>query len=368
LNVNANIYRNDKPENYGKAGLIIDLNSLTNLGELELNINPSKGIYGGPGSPGTSGDPGGGLGGNPIEIIGDRSISIRYTEGAKLFKGGKGGDYTDWNDEVTITLGYKLITSVGILTPEPKISITNTDGLIGEFFNGNKKVKYNYNIITKIIHNPEIESSVSIFNEYDYEVTDAESERNIFNDDNVYKYIYDETSTTIDIYFVNKPAEGTDMTPFSMANLSATPIVFNNNNPIIYNFSHITSLADWNTYAIDYGFTSTFNAGFEEASSIYYKGVWYHGQDTGFISKEIPAGYNKLRVEYQALWDNNVSIYITQNTIPLATAIEETARDTATVADGLKIFETDIDHTTDKYLTVAERYSTLSNNLKIVFY
>lgn len=139
-------------------------------------------------------------------------------------------------------------------------------------------------------------------------------------------------------------------------------------NLIIYDFSHITSLADWNSYATDYGFNSTFDRGFQEASSIYYAGVWRDNQATGFISKEIPTGYTKLRVEYQVLWNNTVSIYITQEEITGTGDITQIARNTATVAEGLKIFETDIDHTTDKYLTVAERYSTLSTNLKIVFY
>ena len=139
-------------------------------------------------------------------------------------------------------------------------------------------------------------------------------------------------------------------------------------NLIVYDFSHITSLADWNIYATDYGFTSTFDAGFEEASSIYYAGVWYHGTDTGFISKEIPTGYNKLRVEYQALWDNTVSIYITPEEITGKGDITQTVRDTATVAEGLKIFEADIDHTTDKYLTIAEKYSTLKNNFIEIFF
>jgi len=370
LNVNANIYRNDKPENYGKAGLIIDLNSLTELEELELNINPSKGIYGGPGSSGTSGNRGGGLGGNPIEIIGNRAISISYTEGAKLFKGGNGGNYTDWDGKVKITLNYTVRTSAGLIPPKPEISITNTDGLIGEFFNGNKKVKYNYNIITKLTHKI-IQTYDLIKNEKTYTVTDDDTQRDIFNDKNAYKLVYDATSAEIDIYFVNKPAEGTDMTPFDMDNmdiLSATPIDFNLNHPIVYDFSHITSLADWNSYATDYGFNSTFDRGFQEASSIYYAGVWRDNQATGFISKEIPTGYTKLRVEYQALWDNNVSIYITQEEITGTGDITQIARNTATVAEGLKIFETDIDHTTDKYLTVAERYSTLSTNLKIVFY
>ena len=163
------------------------------------------------------------------------------------------------------------------------------------------------------------------------------------------------------------------MTSFDMNTLSATStditqIVFNNNHPIIYDFSHITSLPDWNTYATDYGFNSTFDAGFQEANYLYYTGVWTHDEATGFISKEIPARYNKLRVEYQALWDNTVSIYITPEEITGKGDITQTVRDTATVAEGLKIFEADIDHTTDKYLTIAERYSTLSNNLKIVFY
>lgn len=372
LNVNANIYRNDKLENYGQAGLIIDLNSLTKLTELELNINPSKGIYGGPGSPGTSGNPGGGLGGDPIKIIGNGSISIRYTEGAKLFKGGNGGNYTDWNDEVTIELGYAL--GAPTYQPKPIITIPNTDGLIGEFFNGNKKVKYNYNIIFEDTH--EIKTTLDILNGNDYEVIDTNTGRNIFNNDNVYRYVCDSDRRTIDIHFVNKPAEGTDMTPFVMDILSATPIVFNNNHPIIYDFSHITSLADWNTYATDYGFNSTFDAGFQEANYLYYTGVWTHHPATGFISKEIPAGYNKLRVEYQALWEDStpdiadtVSIYITTNDITTGTNdITEIARDTVTVAEGLKIFEATINHDTDKYLTVAERYSTLSNNLKIVFY
>jgi hypothetical protein len=147
--------------------------------------------------------------------------------------------------------------------------------------------------------------------------------------------------------------------------------VFDNNYPIIYDFSHITSLDEWNSYAPDNGFNSTFDAGFQESSSIYYTGVWTHGEATGFISKEIPTGYNKLRVEYQALWEDStpdiadaVSIYITTG----EGDITETAKDTVTVEEGLKIFETDIDPTTDKYLTIAERYSTLSNNLKIVFY
>jgi hypothetical protein len=146
---------------------------------------------------------------------------------------------------------------------------------------------------------------------------------------------------------------------------------------IIYDFSHITSLADWNTYATDYGFNSTFDAGFQEANYLYYTGVWTHDEATGFISKEIPAGYTKLRVEYQALWDNTVSIYITPDSITNYITLDptldtnditETARDTVTVAEGLKIFEATINPDTDKYLTVAERYSTLSNNLKIVFY
>jgi len=141
---------------------------------------------------------------------------------------------------------------------------------------------------------------------------------------------------------------------------------------IIYNFSHTTSLDDWNNYATNYGFTSTFNAGFEESSSSYYAGVWYHNENnenTGFISKEIPTGYTKLRVEYQALWDKYVSIYITENPITTNTAdIVIIPNDTVTVEEGLKIFETDINPNTDKYLTIAERYSTLSNNLKIVFY
>lgn len=377
LNVNANIYRNDKLENYGQAGLIIDLNSLTKLTELELNINPSKGIYGGPGSPGTSGNPGGGLGGDPIKIIGNGSISIRYTEGAKLFKGGDGGDYTNWNDEVTIELGYGLTSDNNTYYPKPKISIPNTDGLIGEFFNGNKKVKYNYNIIFEETHTITIEFTYSVIERNAYEVADANTARNIFNDDNVYRYHYDSTSKTIDIHFVNKPAEGTDMTPFSMANLSATAIVFNNNHPIIYDFSHITSLPDWSNYAIDYDFNSTFDAGFELANYLYYTGVWTHDEATGFISKEIPTGYTKLRVEYQALWNNTVSIYITPEQItnyitPDPTLetndITETAVDTVAVADGLKIFEATINPDTNRYLTIAERYSTLSNNLKIVFY
>jgi hypothetical protein len=378
LNVNANIYRNDKLENYGQAGLIIDLNSLTKLTELELNINPSKGIYGGPGSPGTSGNPGG----DPIKIIGNGSISIRYTEGAKLFKGGNGGNYTDWNDEVTIELGYGLYSVNNTYYPKPQISIPNTDGLIGEFFNGNKKVKYNYNIIFEETHT--IESTYSVIERNAYEVADANTARNIFNDDNVYRYHYDSTSKTIDIHFVNKPAEGTNMTPFVMDTLSTTPIVFNNNHPIIYDFSHITSLPDWNTYATDYGFNSTFDAGFQEANYLYYTGVWTHDEATGFISKEIPARYNKLRVEYQALWEDStpdiadtVSIYITSDSITNYITLDPTldtnditepARDTATVADGLKIFEATINPETDKYLTIAERYSTLSNNLKIVFY
>lgn len=374
LNVNANIYRNDKPENYGKAGLIINLDSLTNLAELELNINPSKGIYGGPGSPGTSDNLEGGLGGNPIKIIGNRDISISYTEGAKLFKGGNGGNYTDWNDEVEIELMYAFGRTDTNIRPDPKpiIKIPNTDGLIGEFFNGNKKVKYNYNIIFEKTHT--IGTSLDIVYGNIYKVNDADTERNIFNDENVYKIVFDSTSRTIYIHFVNKPAEGTDMTLFVMNTLSETPtditqIVFNNNHSIIYDFSHITSLAEWDSYASDNGFNSTFDAGFQEASSIYYAGVWYHGTDTGFISKEIPTGYNKLRVEYQALWDNTVSIYITENAITTEIGdITKTARDTATVAEGLKIFETDINSTTDKYLTIAERYSTLKNNLKIVFY
>jgi hypothetical protein len=373
LNVNANIYRNDKPENYGQAGLIIDLNSLTKLTELELNINPSKGIYGGPGSPGISGNHGGGLGGDPIKIIGNGSISIRYTEGAKLFKGGNGGNYTDWNDEVTIELKYKL----NIYQPKPNINIPNTDGLIGEFFNGNKKVKYNYNIIFKEQHRIINSLDIEVDNGNDYEVIDTNTGRNIFNNDNVYLCRYNNDKTTIDIHFVNKPAEGTDMTPFVMDTLSTTPIVFNNNHPIIYDFSHITSLPDWNTYATDYGFNSTFDAGFQEASDTYYAGVWTHHPATGFISKEIPAGYTNLRVEYQALWDNTVSIYITPDSITNYITLDptldtnditETARDTVTVAEGLKIFEATINPETDKYLTVAERYSTLSNNLKIVFY
>ena len=146
---------------------------------------------------------------------------------------------------------------------------------------------------------------------------------------------------------------------------------------IIYDFSHITSLADWNTYATDYGFNSTFDAGFQEANYLYYTGVWTHDEATGFISKEIPAGYTKLRVEYQALWDNTVSIYITPDSITNYITLDptldtnditETARDTVTVAEGLKIFEATINPDTDKYLTVAERYSTLSTNLRIVFY
>jgi hypothetical protein len=368
LNVNANIYRNDKPENYGEAGLIIDLNSLTNLAELELNINPSKGIYGGPGLPGTSGDPVGGLGGNPIKIIGDGSISISYTRDAKLFKGGNGGNYSDWDGKVKINLKYTLKTGYGILDQSPKISITNTDGLIGEFFNGNKKVKYNYNIITKETY----EITVTYIAFYDLTHTVTDTEFNIFNDNNVYKLVHDQTKKEIDIYFVNKPAEGTDMTAFNMTNLdpSATSIAFNTNYPIIYDFSHITSLADWNNYATNYGFTSTFDVGFQEASGIYYTGVWYHHTDTGFISKEIPTGYTNLRVEYQALWDNTVSIYITQNSITGTGDIGTTAKDTVTVAEGLKVFETTIntDTDTDKYLTIAERYSTLSNNLKISFF
>lgn len=374
LNVNANIYRNDKPENYGKAGLIINLDSLTNLAELELNINPSKGIYGGPGSPGTSGNPGGGLGGNPIEIIGSRAISISYTEGAKLFKGGNGGNYTDWDGKVKITLNYTVRTSVGLAHPKPEISITNTDGLIGEFFNGNKKVKYNYNIITKLTHKI-IQTYDLINNEKTYAVTDDDTQRDIFNDKNAYKLVYDATSAEIDIHFVNKPAEGTDMTPFNMDTLPATPIDFNLNHPIIYDFSHITNLAEWDNYASDNDFNSTFDKGFEEASSIYYAGVWRDNQATGFISKEIPTGYTKLRVEYQALWEattanieDTVSIYITQEQITGTGNITQIARNTATVAEGLKIFETDINPTTDEYLTIAERYSTLKNNLKIVFY
>lgn len=141
-------------------------------------------------------------------------------------------------------------------------------------------------------------------------------------------------------------------------------------------FHILLSLADWSNYAIDYSFTSTFNAGFQLASDVYYTGVWTHDQATGFISKEIPAGYNKLRVEYQALWEAStadiadaVSIYITTNDITTGTNdITETARDTVTVAEGLKIFEATINPDTDRYLTIAERYSTLSNNLKIVFY
>jgi len=364
LNVNANIYRNDKPENYGQAGLIIDLNSLTNLEELELNINPSKGIYGGPGNPGTSGDTAGGNGGDPIKIIGDRAILISYTEGAKLFKGGNGGNYSDWGGNVKVTLDFKVNNAT---YPKPEIIITNTDGLIGEFFNGNKKVKYNYNIITKLTHNFEL-YYLSVSDTDKYTVTDNTG-INIFNDNNVYKLVYDAGKEKIDIYFVNKPAEGSDMTVFNMEEeLSATPIEFNCNYPIIYDFSHTTSLADWNSYATDYGFNSTFDAGFQEASSIYYTGVWYHHTATGFISKEIPAGYTKLKVEYQALWDNTVSIYITPEEITGKGDITQTVRDTATVAEGLKIFEADINPTTDKYLTIAERYSTLSNNLKIVFY
>ena len=266
----------------------------------------------------------------------------------------------------------KLNNFSSLYYPYPEISITNTDGLIGEFFNGNKKVKYNYNIITKLTHKI-IQTYVLISDELNCIVTDDDTQRDIFNDKNAYKLVYDATSAEIDIHFVNKPAEGTDMTPFDMNTLSATPtditlIVFNNNHPIVYDFSHITSLAEWNIYATYYGFTSTFDAGFQEASSIYYKGVWYHDTATGFVSREIPTGYNKLRVEYQALWDNNVSIYITQEEITGTGDITQTARNTATVAEGLKIFETDIHHTTDKYLTVAERYSTLSTNLKIVFY
>ena len=376
LNVNANIYRNDKPENYGQAGLIIDLDSLTNLEELELNINPSKGIYGGPGSPGISGNPGGGLGGNPIEIIGYGSISISYTTGAKLFKGGDGGNYSNWEGKVKITLNYSLKTDLSIITPKPEISITNTNGLIGEFFNGNKKVKYNYNIITKLTHKIQ-ETYDLIF--YTSSSTVTDNEFNIFNDNNAYRLVYDATRKEIDIYFVNKPAEGSDMTAFNMIDLdsSVTSNAFNNNYPIIYDFSHTTSLADWNNYATNYGFTSTFDAGFQEANYLYYTGVWTHDEATGFISKEIPAGYTKLRVEYQALWDNTVSIYITPDSITNYITLDptldtnditETARNTVTVAEGLKVFETDIDPTTDKYLTVAERYSTLSNNLKIVFY
>lgn len=224
LNVNANIYRNDKPENYGKAGLIINLDSLTNLADLELNINPSKGIYGGPGSSGTSGNPGGGLGGNPIEIIGSRAISISYTEGAKLFKGGNGGNYTDWDGKVKITLNYTVRTSAGLIPPKPEISITNTDGLIGEFFNGNKKVKYNYNIITKLTHKI-IQTYDLIKNEKTYTVTDDDTQRDIFNDKNAYKLVYDATSAEIDIHFVNKPAEGTDMTPFNMDTLPVTQLI-----------------------------------------------------------------------------------------------------------------------------------------------
>jgi len=589
LNVNANIYRNDKPENYGEAGLIIDLNSLTNLKELELNINPSKGIYGGPGSPGTSGDPGGGLGGNPIKIIGNRAILLSYTAGAKLFKGGKGGDYTDWGENVKINLEYKLYikTTNRNKTFTRDISISNINGLIGEFFNGNKKVKYNYNII-------DIETIDLQYNSGDYTwmegpnstVTDDAIGRTIFNDNNVYKLV--KKNREIDIYFVNKPAEGLDMTAFDFdMDPSVTSIAFNNNYPIIYDFSHITSLADWNNYATNYGFTSTFDVGFREASGIYYTGVWYHDTtnmvawykfdgdltnsivgssigtlesesvednvqyintvdnfkygksalvnnsvldipnfhfnnlassftisfwfkansitksesilfdctglgttelsgglkvllksdnfiyiyyyndvgksykrsalngnftdsnwrlytftftyisgynwnggtnrtydlqfyengvlnggtdrmeiqivssggfqigaiegyydnfqiynkalsqveityhdtDTGFISKEIPTGYTNLRVEYQALWDNTVSIYITENAITTGTGdIGITAKDTVTVAEGLKVFETTINTDTDKYLTIAERYSTLSNNLKISFF
>ena len=145
---------------------------------------------------------------------------------------------------------------------------------------------------------------------------------------------------------------------------------------IIYDFSHITSLPDWSNYAIDNDFDSRFDAGFELANGDYYKGVWTHQLATGFISKEIPAGYTKLRVEYQALWEaptpdiaDTVSIYITTNDITTGTNdITETAVDTVAVADGLKIFEATINPDTDRYLTIAERYSTLSNNLKIVFY
>ena len=53
-------------------------------------------------------------------------------------------------------------------------------------------------------------------------------------------------------------------------------------------------------------------------------------------------------------------IYITQEQITRTGDIGITTKNTLTVAEGLKVFETTIN--TDKYLTIVERYSTLNNN------